>query len=121
MMASRSAPRPIREMISDSAKTVQVEEIGSSAEAASARGPRSATSTPSRAAVCSRKRPVPAAHLSFMAKSTGRPFGPMRMTLPSCPPMSTRVPPWPRARKTPRAWQVISVTRRAAWRTRPRP
>ncbi len=63
---------------------------------------------------------MPAAHLSFMAKSTTSPAGPMRITLVSCPPMSTSRPGRPVRANAPRAWQVISVIARAA-RTRFRP
>ena len=108
-------------MISDSANTVQVEVIRTASGADRAVGPKSSSDTPRRAAVCSRKRPVPAAHLSFIAKSMGAPFGPMRITLLSWPPMSTSVPAIPVSAKTPRAWQVISVTARSASGTSLRP
>ncbi len=55
------------------------------------------------------------------SRSPAPPRGPMAMTLLSCPPMSTSVPPWPQFPEDPRAWQVISVIRRAACRTSPRP
>jgi hypothetical protein len=57
----------------------------------------------------SRNRPVPAAHLSFIAKSRTAPAGPTRTTLVSWPPTSTRMPGSPVREKAPRAWQVISV------------
>ena len=45
-------------------------------------------------AIISRKRPVPAAHLSFMTKLVTLPSGAMAMTLLSCPPMSMTVRTW---------------------------
>ena len=66
-----------------------------------------------------RKRPVPAAHLSFIRKLTTFPSRSKAMTLLSCPPMSriVRTPPGSPSRKSrpaPTAWQEISVTRPSA-------
>ena len=66
MMASRGSSRATRETTSDSAKTVQTLEMETSRWAAEANRPSSPTSVPSRAAMTSRNRPVPAAHLSFI-------------------------------------------------------
>ena len=57
-----------------------------------------------------RKRPVPAAHLSFIRKSCTEPSGAVLMTLLSCPPMSSTTPVPGKRWTAPRAWQVISVT-----------
>ena len=69
----------------------------------------------------SRKRPVPAEHLSFIRKScTAPPDTPM--TFVSCPPMSiTRRSSRPCRKHAPRAWQVISVTLFPAYGTATRP
>ena len=79
-------------MTSDSAKTVHILEMFISVVDFWERGPISLMSTSSTLAMTSRKRPVPAAHLSFMQKSTTLgPLGPsvVRATaLLSCPPMS---------------------------------
>ena len=69
----------------------------------------------------SRKRPVPAEHLSFMTKSFTMPPS-TRMILVSWPPMSMTVsssPPW--SSVAPRPWQVISVTVWSAKGTETRP
>jgi hypothetical protein len=119
-MPSRGAPWATSEITSLSAKTVQVDETatGRSARADSSR--TSSNGTCSRPRITSRKRPVPAAHLSFMAKSSTSPAPPRRITLVSCPPTSRSTPGRGRRRKAPRAWQVISVRLRSA-RTRLRP
>ncbi len=52
------------------------------------RAPNSSRSTSRARAITSRKRPVPAAHLSFIAKFMTRPFSSMTTALLSCPPMS---------------------------------
>ena len=68
-------------MISDSAKTVQVLEMGTLFFVLSDTAPISSIGMRRRAAVTSRKRPVPAAHLSFIAKFATRPSAPTTMTL----------------------------------------
>ena len=60
-------------------------------------------------AIMSRKRPVPAAHLSFITKFTTLPRSSMRITLESWPPMSMTVRAWGNRKCAPLAWQVISV------------
>ena len=65
--------------------------------------------TPRRAEATSRKHPVPAAQRSFIAKSRTPPPS-RRMSLLSCPPTSTMVRASGAMWRTPRAWQVISVT-----------
>ena len=53
---------------------------------------------------------MPAAHLSFMQKSTISPVGWTRMALVSWPPMSSTVRVRGNMWTAPRAWQLISVT-----------
>ena len=72
--------------------------------------PSWSTSTSSARAMASRKRPVPAAHLSFMANSTTAPSRSRRIALLSWPPMSTSTSVPGNMARMPRAWQVISVT-----------
>ena len=107
-MSSRFSPAPMWLMTSLSAKTVHMLEIlvGSPARASAE---SSSWETPRRSAMTSRKRPVPAAHLSFMANFATRPER-RRMTLVSWPPTSITVPSGPKSRAAPRPWQVISVT-----------
>ena len=109
-MSSIFLPRAIQERTSDSAKTVQVVVMGTGRSARSAVGPSSSSGISSAADAAPRKRPVPAAHLSFMQKSTTSPVGPTRMALVSCPPMSTTVRVPGNMCAAPRAWQLISVT-----------
>jgi hypothetical protein len=102
-----SATSPITSL---SAKTVQVEETVTGRSARAATAATSSSGTWSRARITSRKRPVPAAHLSFIPKSITSPAGPIRIAFESCPPMSTRIPGVAASAKAPRAWQVISVS-----------
>ena len=53
---------------------------------------------------------MPAAHLSFMQKSTISPRADTLMALVSCPPMSTTVRVSGNMCTAPRPWQLISVT-----------
>ena len=53
---------------------------------------------------------MPAAHLSFMQKSTISPVGRTRIALVSCPPMSITVRVLGNMCTAPRPWQLISVT-----------
>jgi len=57
-----------------------------------------------------RKRPVPAAHLSFIQKSRISPTGETLIAFVSCPPMSTTVRVPGNIWTAPRPWQLISVT-----------
>ena len=82
------------DMTSDSANTVQVELMLMVPSAFASRSLRSATPTSSILAITSRKRPVPAAHLSFIRKFSSLPLSPMLITLASCPPMSRSVLAW---------------------------
>ena len=50
--------------------------------------PKASRSTSNARAITSRNRPVPAAHLSFIAKSFTPPSSVKRIALLSCPPMS---------------------------------
>ena len=77
--------------------------------ASSDSGPISSSPTPVTSAAADRKRPVPAAHLSFIEKSTTEPSGPTLMALVSWPPMSITVRVAGKIEWAPRAWQVISV------------
>ena len=70
---------------------LQVELTLTVCSALASRSLRSATPTSSTLAITSRKRPVPAAHLSFIRKLSSLPFLPMLITLESWPPMSRRV------------------------------
>src|SRR4030065_322491 len=78
------------------------------------RDPISSRSISSVRAMTSRNRPVPAAHLSFIAKSATLPSGVKRMTLLSWPPMSSTVLALGNRWRAPRAWHVISVTAKSA-------
>ena len=68
-------------MISVSANTVQVVVILTGFVDFKASGPSSESGISSANDADPRKRPVPAAHLSFMAKSTTSPESPIRMAL----------------------------------------
>ena len=94
-MFSFFSPCPIRLMTSDSAKTVHIELIA-------VPPPRRASSQISSGrraivfAMTSKKRPVPAEHLSFITKSFTRPSS-IRMIFVSWPPISmttSSLPPW---------------------------
>ena len=61
-------------------------------------------------AITSRKRPVPAAHLSFMMKFSIIPLSLREITLASCPPMSMMVRTSGKTQWAPRAWQLSSLT-----------
>ena len=104
----------MRDTTSDSAKTVQVELTDNDRVARRERSPIRSRSISSVLAITSRNLPVPAAHLSFMAKSATFPSGPSRITLLSCPPMSRTVSAPGKRCLAPRAWHVISVTRWSA-------
>ncbi len=75
-------------IISDSANTTQVEFSFGSLVDLEAIAERSETSQSKRIAVISKKRPVPAAHLSFITKSFTFPLSVRVMILESCPPIS---------------------------------
>ena len=79
------------EMTSDSANTVQRLLMGTTSSPCWASWEREAMGQSSTRAITSKKRPVPAAHLSFMTKFSTLPSCPRRMTLVSCPPTSTMV------------------------------
>ena len=108
-----SAPLASRPMTSDSAKTVHMLLMGWSS-VSSGMLQKSASLQPRWTAMFWRKRPVPAAHLSFMRKSSTLPFSSILMTFESWPPMSSTVVASGARRRAPAAWQVISVTRRSA-------
>src|SRR3972149_2413636 len=97
-------------MISDSAKTVQVVLILGAFLDLRARGPSSDRGSSMVMAAAPRKRPVPAAHLSFMEKSRTLPSGPTLIALVSWPPMSMTVRVLGKRYLAPLAWQLISVT-----------
>ena len=102
-ISSGAAPEAMRDTTSDSAKTVQVELTESDRVARRERSPIRSRSISSVLAITSRNLPVPAAHLSFMAKSATFPSGPSRITLLSCPPMSRTVSAPGKRRLAPRA------------------
>ena len=77
-------------MTSDSAKTVHMLFIGWKG-VFSGIAAKSWSEQPRCTAMFWRKRPVPAAHLSFMRKSVTLPSGPRVITFESCPPMSSTV------------------------------
>ena len=120
-MSSGDAPEAMREITSDSANTVHIELTERDLREARERWPIRSRSISSVRAITSRNRPVPAAHLSFIAKSVTLPSGESRMTLLSCPPMSSTVAALGNRRRAPLAWQVISVTFRSAEGTASRP
>jgi hypothetical protein len=62
-------------MISDSTKTAQTLVMRNGASDFMDKGPIISSGTPRVLAAASRKRPVPAAHLSFMTKSATLPSG----------------------------------------------
>lgn len=99
----------ISEMTSDSAKTVHMLDMVSSLSHVRPRRLISAMSSSSVRAIISRKRPVPAAHLSFIMKPVTWPVSSRLMILLSCPPMSMIVRTAGFRKCAPRAWQVISV------------
>ena len=100
----------MRDTTSDSAKTVHMLEMVSSCSQDRPMAAISSISSSRVRAISSRKRPVPAAHLSFMTKLVTFPSPSRQMTLLSWPPMSTMARAWGYSRWAPRAWQVISVT-----------
>ncbi len=116
-----SLPSAISETTSLSANTVHMLLSVRFSRAPRSNSPSSAISTCRARAMASRKRPVPAAHLSFMAKSLTPPRRSRRMALLSCPPISIRMSVSGKRVCMPRAWQVISVTaaRRPSTRSRP--
>ena len=69
-MSSIFFPRASHDSTSDSANTVQVVLMATGFSPRSDVGPSSSSGISSAAAAAPRKRPVPAAHLSFMQKST---------------------------------------------------
>ena len=80
-ISSMGLPSPTREMTSDSAKTVHWAVMGMTFFACRDRLENSVKSISKALAIASKNRPVPAAHLSFMAKfstvpsvSTAMPF-----------------------------------------------
>jgi hypothetical protein len=90
-MSSIFFPLPSQESTSDSAKTVHVVLIFTGRSPRKAVGPRSPSGMSRALDAAPRKRPVPAAHLSFMQKSRISPTRETRIALVSWPPMSTTV------------------------------
>lgn len=97
-------------MISDSANTVQVVVMRTGFCDFRASGPSSPSGISSAYDAAPRKRPVPAAHLSFMVKSATCPSGLTAIAFVSWPPMSITVRVFGNSATAPRAWQLISVT-----------
>ena len=108
-ISAGGVPRASRPMISVSANTAHMLEMAAGFPRPAA-SPSSASSMPRMPERTCRKRPVPAAHLSFIRKSCTEPSGAVLMTLLSCPPMSSTTPVPGKRWTAPRAWQVISVT-----------
>ena len=75
-------------MTSDSAKTVHCAVMGMTFFAVRLSLENSGRLSSKERAIASKKRPVPAAHLSFMAKFLTVPSVSMEMPLTSCPPIS---------------------------------
>src|SRR5581483_4467188 len=90
-MSSIFFPLPSQERTSDSAKTVQVVLIRTGLSARNAVGPSWSRGMSSALDAAPRNLPVPAAHLSFMQKSTISPLARTRIALVSCPPISITV------------------------------
>ena len=90
-MSGFSSLLAMSEMTSDSAKTEHMLAISRCFLLSSAAGPSSSRLISSERAIISRKRPVPAAHLSFIAKSVTSPVAFTWMALLSWPPMSRMV------------------------------
>ena len=110
-----------RETTSESAKTVHMEEMVISSFHFRPMVEMSSKEISSVRAIISRKRPVPAAHLSFMTKLDTLPSGSTLMALLSWPPMSMTERMAGFRKWAPLAWQVISVTDLSpVWMT-PRP
>ena len=104
-------PRARSEMTSDSANTAHWLLTWAGCLDFSATAPSSRRSMPRIAAAFSKKRPVPAAHLSFITNSTTLPVvGSTLMAFESCPPMSMIVRAFGMSACAPIAWQLISVT-----------
>jgi len=103
-------PLPEQERTSVSAKTVQVVLIFTGRSPRMAVGPSCSSGMSSAAEAAPRNRPVPAAHLSFMQKSTISPWAETRIAFVSWPPMSTTVLVFGNMWTAPRPWQLISVT-----------
>ena len=78
----------IKEITSDSANTEHILVISMSSVDCKAIVPSSLISTSNVLAIISRKRPVPAAHLSFITKSMTSPLSLNLIPLLSCPPIS---------------------------------
>ena len=97
-------------MISDSANTVQVVVMRTGFFERSASVPSSDSGSSSAYDAAPRKRPVPAAHLSFIVKSSTWRSGFTEIAFVSCPPMSMTVRVFGKSETAPFAWQVISVT-----------
>ncbi len=103
-------PLPSQESTSDSAKTVQVVLIFTGRSPRMAVAPSWSRGMSSALEAAPRKRPVPAAHLSFMQKSTISPLAATEIALVSWPPMSITVRVAGNMWTAPRPWQLISVT-----------
>ena len=92
-----------------SANTVHMLDIFTSCRHSRPTRQNSSSGSSMARAVASRKRPVPAAHLSFMTKFTTPPASSRWMTFESWPPMSMMVSASGARKWAPRAWHVISV------------
>ena len=95
-------------MTSDSAKTVHWAVIGMTFFAVRDRFENSGRLISKERAMASKKRPVPAEHLSFIAKLLTVPSVSMLMPLTSWPPISMMARTSGFVTCTPMAWQEIS-------------
>ena len=107
-ISSIGLPSPTSEITSDSAKTVHCAEMGITFFALSESLEKSPSDISNERAIASKKRPVPAAHLSFIAKFLTVPSVSIAMPLMSCPPMSMIAFTLGSVICTPIAWQEIS-------------
>ena len=107
-ISSVGLPSPTRVMTSDSAKTVHCAVMGMTFFAVRLRFENSGRLSSKAFAMASKKRPVPAEHLSFIAKFLTVPSVSMLMPLTSWPPMSMIARTFGSVTCTPMAWQLIS-------------
>ena len=107
-ISSVGLPSPTRVMTSLSAKTVHCAVMGMTFLAVRLRFENSGRLISKALAMASKKRPVPAEHLSFMAKFLTVPSVSMLMPLTSWPPISIIARTLGSVTWTPMAWQLIS-------------
>ena len=121
MMSATGVFCATSETTSLSAKTVHMLDMRTSPCQSRPRSQNSGSGSSSTRAMASMKRPVPAAHLSFMTKLATLPSASRLMTFESWPPMSMMARTSGLSQRAPRAWQVISVTDESVWPMPSRP